>query len=299
MIPTSITTVILFFLLVAPGLLAGLLSARWKPTAKRTASQEAGKIVLWSTVYTILGAALVVWLFSLAGFGVDHLTRATTDETYRAEHLVVLGAELVSVTVAALLLVALADLARAALSFVSYVRAKYGKDRRSWKEFKLFPVLRDWRASRLIVERSMWYLALKDECPSEAVPVVRVALKSGQVFVGDVRSLDPDLGYDGREVALQQPLYVADGADLQRVHPTWGQILFASDAIDSITVRYEDELDVKRRPKPRWILEPALDGALPLPGSTSAKCQPPCSSSARRGLRWWLTHVSGRRQATG
>lgn len=288
MIPTSVTTVVLFFLLVAPGLLAGLLSARWKPTAKRTASEEAGTIVLWSTVYTILGGALVVWLFSLAGFGADHLTRAVTDETYREEHFVILGAELVSITVAALLLVALADLARAALSFVSYVHARYGKDRRPWKEFEPFPARQEWRANRLIVERSMWSLALKDECPDGAVPIARVALKSGQVFVGDVRSLDPGLGYDGREIALQQPLYVADGSEFRQVHPIWGQMLFASDAIDSITVRYEDELEVKRRPKPRWILEPAPDGTPSLPGSTCAKCQPPYSSSARHSLLRWL-----------
>lgn len=231
--PTSWGGVLLFLLLIAPGLLFDLLADRRRAQAKETALRETGRIILASLVFGAVAFLVICVLASVfpQAFVWPFAALEADDPLSRY------GPPRLAATLGAQTVVALG----AAWSYNQWLgrRRRYKLNASNWRQ--LFT--RDWWRSGERLGRiravSSWKLILGDNVPKGQYAHARVRLKSGTVWIGRVGPFSTDLETSGRELVLQKPLSAGPPGKPPKPLPvSWHVVLLAGDDIDSITVKY-------------------------------------------------------------
>lgn len=230
--PTSWGGVLLFLLLIAPGLLFDLLADRRRAQVKETALREAGRITLASLVFGAVGFLAVCVLAS--GFPrvfVWPFSALEADEPV-AQY----GTFRLAITLGVQTVVALG----AAWGYNQWLsRRRRSPLRAGWRQVLTKAWWRSGERPGRIRAVSSWKLVLGDNVPKGQYAHARVRLKSGTVWTGRVGPFSTDLETSGRELVLQKPLSVGAPEKPQKPVPaSWHLVLLAGDDIDSITVKY-------------------------------------------------------------
>ena len=208
--PSNWGGVLIFLLLVAPGLLFDLRSARRRASPKQSAFREIGRITLASIGFG--AAALVVVLIAAARWPGVFAGPPDVLESHSPTSDV--GAVKIAWTLGLQTAVALA------LAFLW----SFGWEKRQSSDLR--PV-------------SSWTKAFRTGRPEGSAAYARVKLRSGSVWVGQVESFSADLETPGRELVLIPPISVAaPGQPLAPLPASWQRVLIAGDDIESIAVQY-------------------------------------------------------------
>jgi len=214
-IPQGTASVVVFLLLIAPGLLFDLLADRRRPTAKESAFREAGRVVLASIAFGAIAWA-VVWGLALA-FDTTFVNPAKLasagDDAFVRRH---------QGPLVLTLLVQTAFACAFAWGVDEWLRHRAG----------------DARAQ--LAPRSAWLRTFRDRVPSGTVPYVLVRLHGGVRFQGSVWSYSADLESESRELVLAPPLLVAkSGEGLQALPAVYERLIIAGDQIEWMAVKYD------------------------------------------------------------
>jgi Family of unknown function (DUF6338) len=210
MVPNSAAAVIVFFLLIAPGIVFQMLRERWRPSVKESALRETSRILLASTACTLLAIAALsalrsVWPSSMPDPGAWLQDgRGYLTAHYR--------------------LVARSILVAMLLSFGTAALASWLTSRRAKGELQ--PI-------------STWFQLFRVAAPKEARPYVRVRLKNGEVYGGYVVDYSEDVALSDRELVLGPPL----SRRLETEKPTvldsdWQRVVIAGTDIEVMWVSY-------------------------------------------------------------
>jgi hypothetical protein len=217
MVPSSWTSLLLFALLVAPGLLFDLLATRRRTGASESTFREISRVVLASTVFSSLGIAgvglLTLWkpdwmpdprlvLLESSSYVVDNIGRTL-------------------VAVATQLTVSLAAALAAHLFLAS-------------------------RSDAALRSVSAWTRVFRDDAPRGCSIYLRLSLNTGVIVLGRLAHSTASLEWDDREIVLSPPLYSrAAGGALQPVPSGWQRIIIPSSSIQAISVAYQQEPPVE------------------------------------------------------
>lgn len=211
MLPSTWLSLVLFILLIAPGLLFDLLAEGRRVGVQESAFRETSRVALASLAFSAVGVLAVAIVRTVhAAWMPDPRLFLLNSHTYLAGHYA-------SVFWSLLLEVAVALGAAAAAH--KYLAKKAGA-----------PPL---RAS------SLWSVALSEDVPAGTVPHARVRLTSGTVYLGEVTHYTADLEMADRELVLGPPLFSKTGEKLLAPVPTEiTRVALACTQIESIAVQY-------------------------------------------------------------
>ncbi|MDN5779295.1 MAG: DUF6338 family protein [Humibacillus sp.] len=210
MIPSTIGAVFSFFLFVAPGLLFDLLAARRRAGVPESAFREVSRVVLASTAFTAVAAAIVV----LLGLAVPPARARLMNWSSGGESL---SATEPSVLIA---MIAVASLACVLACLVHAFLA---------------------RGVSQLHQTSAWSHVFRTEAPAGSAPYARVKTSSGSTYTGFVGTYTPDLDAAGRELVLVPPLWsAAPGKSLNPVEQ-WSRIVLRADEIVVLMVDYRPD----------------------------------------------------------
>jgi hypothetical protein len=209
--PSSWAGVLVFLLVVAPGLLFDICADRRRATAKQSAFREIGRITLASVVFGgvafvgVLGAASIF----PAAFAWPFAVLESDDAVSQ------FGAKQLAATLG--LQTALA------LGFAF-----------------LGDILLGRRSKSRLRAISAWSAIFRESKPDDLVAHVRVKLKSGTTWEGHMGPYSADLETAGRELVLQKPLRSAapGSSKTAPVPAAWERVVLAGDEIDWIAVKY-------------------------------------------------------------
>lgn len=210
--PSTWLGVLLFLLLIAPGLLFDLLSDRRRAVVKESAFREVGRTILASLGFGAVGLAIaslahVAWP---AVFADPAALIGAGAATYLQDGAIHVAALITIQTSAAL---------------AAAGGANWYLQRRSHN-------------ARLRAV-SAWFDVFRRERPEETVPYARVRTKSGVVWAGTVIEYSPDLEIADRELVLGTPLASSKtNAELKPLPSVWQRVLLRDDEIQWITVKY-------------------------------------------------------------
>jgi len=209
--PSSWLGVVLFFLLVAPGLLFDLLADRRRALVKESAFREFGRTILASVAFGLVGLAAVV------------AAHAAWPATF-ADPLRLIG------TGADAYLEASARHVAASLGLQTLVAI-------------LAAVVMHWLLSSRTKSRlrsvSAWHAVFRERTPNGNVPVARIRTKSGTVWTGVVHDFSPNLEVADRELVLGPPLASSrSNTHLSLVPDVWERVVLRHDEIEWIVVKY-------------------------------------------------------------
>jgi len=210
MVPTGWLSVLLFLLLVAPGLAFELLSEKRRAAYVESTFREISRLVLGSTAFTALGLvflaiARTIWPASMPDPGQLLLHRtAYVDAHYR----LILRTILVEVAVAMLA--------------VCLLHLYLGR-----------------KTPARIRRTSAWGEVFGREVPSGWEAHVRIRLDDGSVWMGAVAGFTADLNTEGREIVLAPPFYSrVSGNKIEPVPDVWRRVVIRGDDIKTLAVRY-------------------------------------------------------------
>lgn len=209
--PDTWLGVILFLLLVAPGLSFDLLSDSRRAVVRESAFRELGRTILASLAFGSMGLAVAVGAYGLwpgvfaaplRMIGVDAAAYVRSD----AEH------------VAASLIV------QTLLAFAAVVGTHLWLRKRS---------------NARLGNTSGWNVAFRTRAPVGTVPFVRVRTRSGTVWAGVVYDFSPDLEVADREITLGPPLASSrTNSGLSAVPDVWQRVVLRDSEIEWIIVKY-------------------------------------------------------------
>lgn len=210
MVPSSWLTVVLFLLLVSPGLLFDLLAMRRRTGAVESAFHETSRIVLASLGFTVVALAALAIVGALApGLMPDPKGLLDPNGTYPVDHWpAVVGA-----------LAAEAGIAHGAVLLTHWVLARRGGAR-------IRPV-------------SAWTALFRRDVPAGHHAYVRLRLAGGVVYAGSVLSFTSDLPLADRELVLGPPLYSKTGdRPLTPLPADYARVLIRGAMIETMAVEY-------------------------------------------------------------
>lgn len=222
MVPSTWVSVVLFLLLIAPGLLYDLLAQRRRVLPAESTFREASRVALSSLIFTAIGLAVVCLVRARwPALMPDPVGLLSGGSSYLAAHyLVVAGALGLEVVVAL----------GAAWATHAYLAHRHGAPLR---------------------QESAWTSVLRKSVPNGYRPYVRVRLENGTVYMGSVAHATADLELGERELVLAPPLYSnTETETVSAVLAEWQRIVLRGTQIESLTVRYEPIGGVPRRPYP-------------------------------------------------
>jgi Family of unknown function (DUF6338) len=217
MIPNNAATVIVFFLLVAPGIVFQMLRARWRPAVTESVFRETSRILLASTACTLLAImALSILRLTWPSSMPDPGAWLRDGQSYFLSHYRLVAR---SVLLAVLLSFGIAALA-------SWLMSRKAKG-------ELRPV-------------STWFQLFRVRVPEDARPYVRVRLKSGEVYGGSVIDYSEDVALADRELVLGPPLSRrVESEETTVLDDAWQRVVIAGADIEVMWVSY-----VRRRAAP-------------------------------------------------
>jgi hypothetical protein len=210
MVPSTWLTVVLFLLLVSPGLLFDLLAARRRTGAVESAFHETSRIVLASLGFTVVALAILAAVgAATSGLLPDPKGLLDPDGVYLADHWpTVIGA-----------LAAESVLAHGAVLLAHWLLVR--------------------RNGATIRPVSAWTALFRRDLPAGHRPYVRLRLTGGIVYTGSVLSFTSDLPLADRELVLGPPLFskMGDGT-LSALPPGYRRVLIRGAMIETMAVQY-------------------------------------------------------------
>lgn len=211
MVPGSWLSVLLFLLLVAPGVLFDLLSERRRAGALESAFREAGRVVLASLLFT--GASLCL-------LGVARAIRPGW----------------------------FPDVGRLVRDGPEYVSTHYRLVARTLVVQCMLALAAAWLAHEVLARRqggatissvSAWTRVFKEERPIGHDALVRVRLAGGVVYSGRVAHFSPDLAVEDRELVLAAPITSkVVGSSMAAVPAQYQRVVLRGSAIEVLSVEY-------------------------------------------------------------
>jgi Family of unknown function (DUF6338) len=210
-VPGTWLSVLLFVVLVAPGLLFDLLSDRRRGGFPESTFREISRVVLASFFFSVLAFGVLVVLRTVEpGWTPDPRRLLGSSGTYVPDQYRLIFRALLIQAGLALLFALLAHLGLA---------HKQGAG---------------------IRKASAWTQIFKTNRPAGSAPYARVRLKSGYVYTGFVGYFSPDFDQDARELVLLPPLYAKppDGGKLTVVPAEHACLILRDAEIDMLTVQY-------------------------------------------------------------
>ncbi len=218
MVPGSWLSVLLFVILVAPGLLFDLLSDRRRGGFPESTFREISRVVLASFWFSAAAFGILVLLrMAQPGWMPDPRQLIARDPEYLPDqYRLIFRALLIQAGVALLF---------AFLSHLWLARKQGAKIRRA----------------------SAWTQIFKTNRPDGGAPYVRVRLNTGFVYTGFVGYFSPDLDQDSRELVLLPPLYAKppEGGKLTVVPAEQACLILSGSEIDMMTVQYRPDPAVR------------------------------------------------------
>lgn len=234
MLPDSLISLVAFLLLIAPGLLFDILSARRRAVRKDSAFTEVSRIVLWSLLFGAVSLGIVSLLSLALPDVVFEITSVVSRESgYSGE-----------------------DRLRLAWTVVAMAALACGQAYalHRW-------LMRGRRPLRLV---SVWEKILKDDIPKTDSCYVRVGLSSGESFAGIVTDFAADIETGDRELVLGLPIvYWSSSGTKKLLTPVWQRVVIHEREVRWITVQSV------RRPDLPGRAMPAPDASAPQTGAAT------------------------------
>jgi hypothetical protein len=215
MVPSSWLSVLLFFLLVAPGLLFDLLSDRRRAGFSESAFREVARIVLGSLAFSGFAFALlaIVRIVQPAWMP-DPKRLLDPQDSYATDHYRLILRTLVLQGSLAL---------TAAWAWHLLLARKQG--------------------GATIRQVSAWTQVFKRDCPKGHDAYVRVRLEGGVIYSGLVANFAADLEVDGRELVLAPPMASRTGENPMTAVPgQYQRVVIRGSAIEVMSVEYRPKL---------------------------------------------------------
>jgi hypothetical protein len=211
-VPSTWFAVVLFVLLVAPGLAFDLWSARRRVGVAESAFREAGRVVLASLVFSTIGLVLVFAVQAWTPRLMPDLPRlaSSKDASYAVQH-------------HWRVLVAIAIFAIGSFGTAAIVHCRLSRGK---------PKLRS---------VSAWTEIFRNDCPPGHNPQLRVRLTDGTIYFGELSDFTHDLDFGDRELVLGPPLYSrasGEGKTLKAMDEQWERVVVHGPSIAAVTVRY-------------------------------------------------------------
>ncbi|GAA3840820.1 hypothetical protein GCM10022226_74120 [Sphaerisporangium flaviroseum] len=211
MAPSTWAGVVVFILVIAPGLLFDLLSERRRAGRSESSFREISRVVLASLVFT--GLAIMILLavrVRLPDLLADPERWLREGTPYAMANLHRIMGSLATEMVISLGMVIIVHLVL------------------SWRQ-----------GGATIAPVSTWTQVFKRECPKGHEAHVRVSLTSGAVYTGLVAHFSPDLEVADRELVLAPPMGARAGeGPLKPIPPEWERVVLRGSAIERMSVQY-------------------------------------------------------------
>jgi hypothetical protein len=220
MVVNSMSALLGFLALVAPGILFELRRERRRPGAQETALREASRIALVSLLFTVAALAVLAAIRAVRpDLVADFRLWFTTGSAYASSNFRLVVQTVLAEIVLALLLVLVADV------WLARRRAERAR----------------------IVPGGLWFQALRQEVPPNCYVWAHVRLVDGTTFWGSVRGYSASGPADEREIALegvrltQQDPPDAHGVPSPRtIGDEWQTVLVPATQIRYLRVQYRD-----------------------------------------------------------
>ena len=219
MLPSTWLAVLLFLLLILPGLVFVMLADRRRVSPPQSTFREISGVTVWSLIFTALSLAIalcvhLLWHPTQWLPDIDALVRDPGQ--YSREHYAIVSGAVLGV-------VSLATL----LSTIPHALYRL----KNWK-----------RRDRLIGSESAWQRAFVTDRDDPWRVYLRVKTNDGTVYHGSLIAHSPDFSNDDRELLLGHPglsiRQPGDDKQLKELPPHWKRVILHGSAIESITVGY-------------------------------------------------------------
>ncbi|WP_431230469.1 DUF6338 family protein [Paenarthrobacter nicotinovorans] len=210
--PTSWTALLLFLLVVVPGLAFDVFSQRRRPNADESVFREASRVVQASIWLAAPGLGLALVLFQAVSDGaMPRWGKIIGGEGRYLEE----------------------NDWRLLLAVAAYLIGSVGA------AFVADLVLRRMHGGTLTSTHSQWRQAFRKDRPEGAQTFVRITMTSGERWAGLVAHYSADLEVGGRELILREPILGAKaGSDDFLQVDGLGALILKGDNIDAIQVFY-------------------------------------------------------------
>jgi hypothetical protein len=211
MVPGSWLSVLLFFLLVAPGLLFDLLSERRRAGFSESGFREVSRVVLGSLAFSGFAFALLAIMRTIHPAWMPDPRRLLDpqDSYARDQYRLILRT-----------LVLQASLALTAAWAWHIILAKK-------------------QGGATIRPISAWTQVFKRDCPQGHDAYVRVRLEGGVIYSGLVAHFSSDLEVDGRELILAPPMASRTGENPMTAVPAqYQRVVIRGSAIEVMSIQY-------------------------------------------------------------
>jgi len=227
MIPTTLLSVIIFLLLIAPGVLWDHLAIELSISPRESTFRETSRVIFSSMVVSALSLEIMLFLWCFKPKWFPDLKPFLSDPAkyYHSQPLIVWRTILME-------------------TFIAFVIVLAGHFREVQKQ--------GWKLGQV----SPWQKVFRSDLPDDDMhPFARVRLASGSVFIGRVSDYSPDFEIMDREIVLCQPLYSRTAeTDLKAMPPEWDRVILATASIDSISVQYRKFPDIKGKKRKKHSL---------------------------------------------
>lgn len=223
--PTTLTAVVFFFLLAAPGLVEDLLRAKRVAFRENESTfREIGRTVLASAVYV----GVVTLIVLLVAASTPYFTWEGLSQDFETR--VMAGRFNLPLVLTGMLIVLLACV-------LPWLRHK-------WLQQSWFKKGTD--AQAMFESATAWDQLLRSWVPAGHQPLARVTMEAG-TYRGMVHSYTQANQVNDRELVLRAPIFLETNAGLRPVHSNWALISFPAEKITSLSVAMlpSDAMDSK------------------------------------------------------
>jgi hypothetical protein len=211
MVPSSIATLIAFFVLVAPGVLFSILRERWRPSLEESTFREVSRVVLASTGFSAISVALLSVVRAVApSLMPDPGAWLLLGKAYVQLHYGLIAGFVGAELALAIVLVLIANLIY----------------ERTLKAGSIKPF-------------TAWWHVFRDIRPANKFAVTRVLTEGGSVYEGTVGFYSTGAMASDRDLVLSPPIFLVNpSAELEPLPPEWQRLIIPAPAIKAIWTRY-------------------------------------------------------------
>ncbi len=226
MVPSTVAAVVVFLLLVTPGLVFELLWQRTRPRRDESTFVEVSRVVLTGVVFTGAAAVtLVVLEAAAAGSAVDVVALVKEGNRYVTAH----PAQVLRTLVATVVLAVLYGVAAHTLLTPS--------------------------STRRIAHETAWHTAFSRMAAPGVRPYLSVQLKDGTTITGYSAAYSTEPDPAKRDLLLSAPLAIRSpgDTDARQLDVSWQVMAVSGAEISTIAAAYVGTARPAARPRRRWM----------------------------------------------